>query len=228
MTALRAAAWCLLLALLLSLTFAAYEAARFFREAAALPAALTSELARARADLTTETIFAREALIDQIEGARADLRAQLRETNRQTAGTLATLNGAIAALPETLDAQLSGARADAVAQLATANQALTAVAASTAALEDTYRDLPANMRADREYQGLVAETLGVLGATKVTMGEAAKASKIIAAETPRLTANVDQISSDVTRDADSLTRPQSVWASIRAWFVALAKIYGAL
>ena len=105
MTALRAAAWCLLLALLLSLTFAAYEAARFFREAAALPAALTSELARARADLTTETIFAREALIDQIEGARADLRAQLRETNRQTAGTLATLNGAIAALPETLDAQ---------------------------------------------------------------------------------------------------------------------------
>ena len=60
------------------------------------------------------------------------------------------------------------------------------------------------------------------------MGEAAKASKIIAAETPRLTANVDQISSDVTREADSLTRPQSFWASIRAWFVALAKIYGAL
>ena len=52
--------------------------------------------------------------------------------------------------------------------------ALDLVARSTAALEARYTGLPDDIRADREYQGLVAETMGVLGATKVTMGQAAR------------------------------------------------------
>ncbi len=81
---------------------------------------------------------------------------------------------------------------------------------------------------DREVKGLVDETMGVLGATKVTMGQAAVTAKAIAAEAPKMTAHVDSVAKSVEREADQLTKPQSFWGALRSWLLTLARMYGAL
>ncbi len=175
-------------------------------------------------DAKAEIDAVRADLVAQVSGARGDIRILSSRVDARTGEALEIVRSTASELA----AQTGHARTDADRQLTTANESLGMVARSTAALEARYTGLPDEIRADHEYQGLVAETMGVLGATKVTMGQAARTAKVVADESPKMTGHVEKIAEDVTREADALTQPKSFWASVRMWVLTIARIYGAI
>ncbi len=224
MTRLQIAAEVALLTFYLLLIGVAYEAIRTLRTIQTVPAMLDARVAAVQLDTRAEVASLRVELLGQVAGARADIRQIAGIADQRTAQALQVVSSTAGEITQ----QAAWARMDAVGQLTAANRSLDTVARSTAALEARYTNLPDEIRADREYQGLVAETMGVLGATKVTMGQAAKTAKVVADEAPKMTSYADKIAGDVTREADVLTKPQSIWSQIRAWLMAIAKLYGAI
>ncbi len=186
------------------------------------------EAERTRAMLAYELSATRGTLTMQLSGAIARANGRIASAIAMAGKTETDADariGELLVVARHLDEQLP---VIADRQMDRANDSLALVASNAAQLELRYTGLPDEIRADREYQGLVAETMGVLGATKITMGQAAKTAKVIADEAPKMTEHADRIAVDVTREADTLTKPQSFWSALRSWLLTVARIYGAL
>jgi hypothetical protein len=224
MSRLQTAAEAVLFVFYLMLIGVAWEAISTLRTVRTIPAMLDARVAAVQLDTKAEVEALRKDVITQVAEVRTDIRQIAGLADSRTGEALGMVRSTAAEVVQ----QAAWARMDANEQLTAANHSLDFVAQSTAALEARYTSLPDEIRADREYQGLVAETMGVLGATKVTMGQAAKTAKVVADEAPKMTSYADKIAGDVTREADVLTKPQSIWSQIRAWLMAIAKLDGAI
>lgn len=92
---------------------------------------------------------------------------------------------------------------------------------SGGALADTYRALPGQISQDRIFKAYEAQGLGVLGATKVFMGDAAKAGRTFDAQFPILLSNITDTTGSFTHVASHydrvLTGPTSVRGKIAEW-----------
>lgn len=207
MTKLQIAVQVALLGLYVILGCTAWEARKTLQAIQTVPAMLDKRAAAIEAD-TMQRVDAALARLDHAE-TLADAR---------TAEALKVVRSAVA----DADAQISGARADVKSEFNTLNATVSLTGESADSLLNRYQRLPDEIRADREYQGLVAETMGVLGASKVTMGAAAKTANVIAAEAPKVAKNVESISASFAGIADdghkftnAVTKPKSFWGKFR-------------
>jgi hypothetical protein len=173
-----------------------------------------------------------KATVDGITStADARLTDLIRRTDARTGEALAIAEE----LPSLIDRHAANTETILDSQLTAINVTIERTAKPIGDLAKEYAALPDQIGTNRETQGLIAETMGVLGATKVTMGEAAKAAKTFDQKWPEMLANGDRISGsaegiaeDVKREADQLTKPQTFWAQFRTWLLTLARIWAAV
>lgn len=154
----------------------------------------------------------------RVDIAIGDIKQTADRADSRTGEALGIVRTAVA----NADVQIGATRADVAAQLSALNTTAALTAQSADTLLNRYQRLPDEIRADREYQGLVAETLGVLGATKITMGAAAKTANVIAAEAPKIAENTEKITASFAAIADdghkftnAVTKPKGFWGKFK-------------
>jgi hypothetical protein len=203
----------ILLATLLGVLIAVGVATFIFMRAvtattAALPAMVQSEFQATRGDLIQAVAKTEHDLNAQITGLRRDVSDKAGAALDRVDVLSLNANTQLTTLNTTLSAQLDRA---------------------TGALAGFRQDIRPTLLATNDFtsvmfrrDALPAQTLGLLGATKVTMGEVAQTMKVVRDETPK-TIQLGQTFVDyagkTTQNVERMTRPDS-------WGVRAFKIVG--
>jgi hypothetical protein len=172
----------------------------------------------------------------QANGLRSDLLALAstaeRDANARLGETLDIVrNDSAAALYEVHQARrtLSYGVASANYQLSVANGILGTAeenlfseqGAATATLKQAertlarYQQLPDDIAGDKVFKAYQAQGLGVLGATKVFMGDAAKAGRTFDAKFPALMDSVTGIAGDAHTFTSNAVKPRGTWGAAK-------------
>jgi hypothetical protein len=185
-----------------------------------------------------------ETVTGEVASVDAIFKDAVKRTDARTGQALAIVSKIKVDLPQLLDRHAGNLEMILDSQLGTANANLNGqLSAANSTVREQLREVNSTIALnaapigdfakrytipDREVQGLVAETIGVLGATKVTLGQAAKASLTFDQKFPKLMDDADHISSDITREADALTKPQSFMSQMRTWILFGGRVFGAV
>ena len=120
-------------------------------------------------------------------------------------------------------------------QLGKLNATVSSVAVPLNDLSTTYARLPDQISEDRVFKSYMANGLGLIAATKLTMGQTEKTMKTVAEEAPLMAKHAESIAGSfdtmgvaATKEANALTAPQTKWSMIKTWIFFVAKLYGTL
>jgi hypothetical protein len=172
-----------------------------------------------RVDAGLATI--RHDVDSNLDATRADVLGIAVRADKRTGEALDVVRAGLA----DADIQIGGLRSDVNGQMTAVNSTLALAAEPYGDLARRITLIPDQLAADRETKGLIAETMGVLGATKITMGQIAKASKTFDDRWPSLLDSADSSSKAMTgifvnvqRFTDKATAPCKGWCVVKESF----------
>lgn len=217
-------------ALLAVLTWMGVEGALFIRAATeaarALPLAVVMELRVSREKVLAE-------VDQQASGLRADLTGQVAAARQQiltradsqiTALSTAVMDQA-ALTRDAADQRLGETLARVDTALALVKPALDGAAAaelSATRVLDGATAMEAHL--DKTVVDLHPQLLGLVAATKVTMGETAQTMREVKNAAPEISESVKTTAAAVAREADAITKPQKWWQKILGPVYTAAKL----